>query len=260
MTLSKWKELFLYREMLKNLILRDLRTRYKGSILGFVWTFLNPLLMLVIYTIAFKTIMRMNIPNYSIFLFSGLLPWLYLQSTVSLNTSIIVGNSGLVKKVYFPYQILPLSATVAGAVNYIFSLSILLIAMLFFGMSISIKILLFFPLILFIQMVLVHGLSLLLSALNVYFRDIQHIIGIVFMAWFYLTPIFYPLSMVPTQYQSYFHFNPMTTIMQAYQDIFYYNETPQLGHILGSFVYSLTVLILGSIVFHMLKKRFAEEL
>ncbi|KRE51059.1 ABC transporter permease [Paenibacillus sp. Soil724D2] len=252
-------ELYNYREMLKNLIIRDLRTRYRESILGFFWTLLNPLLMLVIYTIAFKTILRMDMPNYSVFLFSGLLPWLYLQTVVSSSTTIIVNNSGIIKKVYFPYEILAISATVSGAINYLLTLCALFAAMIFFQVSFTLS-LLFFPLVLLIQMILILGLSLLLSSINVYFRDVEHIVNIFFMALFYLTPIFYPISMVPDKYRFLFQLNPMTRIEQAYQSIFYYGKFPDLQILFMSLLFSLVIFIVGFFTFTILKKKFAEEL
>lgn len=253
------REIYNYREMLKNFIQRDLRTRYKESILGFFWTLLNPLLMLIIYTIAFKTILRMDMENYSIFLFSGLLSWNYLQTTVSNNTAIIVNNSGLVKKVYFPYEILPLSTSIAGAINYLLCMIVLLAAMIYFDVKITVAVLSVF-IILAIQVIFVFGLSLMLCAINVYFRDVEHIVGVLFMAWFYLTPIFYPLSMVPEKYQHLFYYNPMTYFMEAYQSIFYHGKVPELNLILYCFIVALIILIVGYIVFYLLKRKFAEEL
>lgn len=252
-------QIYEYREMLKNLVVRDLRTRYKESVLGFLWTLINPLLMLVIYSIVFKTIMRMDIENYSIFLFSGLLPWQFHQTVVSSNTSIIINNSGLIKKVYFPSEILPIGTTVAGAINYLLCLIVLFISMLYVGVPIRMSIL-YFPLILLTQMVFIIGLSLMLSAMNVYFRDLEHIVGIIMMAWFYLTPVFYPLSMVPEKYQSIFLLNPMTHIEQSYRDIFYYGQPPEVETLLICLLFSVLFLVAGLFLFGKLKRNFAEEL
>ncbi|MDF9840209.1 MULTISPECIES: ABC transporter permease [unclassified Paenibacillus] len=254
-----FRQIYGYREMLKNLVVRDLRTRYKESVLGFLWTLINPLLMLLIYSIVFKTIMRMDIENYSIFLFAGLLPWQYHQTVVSSNTSIIINNNGLIKKVYFPAEILPLSSTIAGAINFLLSLLVLLVSMIVVGVPFSLNII-FLPLLLFLQMIFIFGLSLILSSLNVFFRDLEHIVGILMMAWFYMTPVFYPLSMVPEKFQAIFALNPMTPLEQAYRQIFYYGKPPEM-HTLGSFfVYSVIFLIVGLLLFNNLKKKFAEEL
>lgn len=253
------RQIYSYREMLKNLVIKDLRTRYRESVLGFFWTLINPLLLLLIYSIVFKTIMRMDIENYSIFLFSGLLPWQFHQTVISNNTSIIINNSGLIKKVYFPSEILPLSSTIAGAINYLLCLIILFISMVVVGVPITLNVM-FFPLILLIQMIFIVGLSLGLSSLNVYFRDLEHIVGILMTAWFYLTPVFYPLSMVPERYQAIFKLNPMTHIEQAYREIFYYGKAPNMETLALCFLFSLIFLLIGLILFGNLKKRFAEEL
>jgi ABC-2 type transport system permease protein len=197
--------------------------------------------------------------NYSVFLFSGLLPWMYLQTVVTSNTMAIVGNSGLIKKIYFPREILPLSATIAGAINYLLCLSALIVAMLFYRVDFT-WYLLYFPVILIIEMIMIQGLSLVFSALNVFFRDINHIVGILFMAWFYLTPIFYPIDLVPENFRPWFELNPMTKIEQAYQSIFYYGNAPSMNGLLISFAYSVIIYILGYFIFYWLDKRFAEEL
>lgn len=254
-----FRQIYLYREMLKNLIVRDLRTRYRESVLGFLWTLINPLLMMIIYSIVFKTIMRMDIENYSIFLFAGLLPWQYHQTVVASNTTIVVNNSGLIKKVYFPVEILPISSTVAGAINYLFSLIVLFLAMIVVGFHFSYNIF-FLPILLIIQMLFIFGLSLILSSLNVFFRDLEHIVGILMMAWFYLTPVFYPLSMVPEKYQSVFSLNPMTSIEQAYRQIFYYGQPPAMESLLVFLLYSILFLLIGLFLFNKLKRNFAEEL
>jgi ABC-2 type transport system permease protein len=184
---------------------------------------------------------------------------MYLQSTVSSNTAIIVNNSGLVKKVYFPYEILPLSTSIAGAINYLFCLIVLLAAMLYFGVEITIAVLSVIA-VLVTLMIFALGLSLLLSAVNVYFRDTEHIVGVLFMAWFYLTPIFYPLSMVPEKYQHFFLFNPMTHFMDSFQKIFYYGEVPQPRQFLYCLLIAVITLAVGYLVFRILKRRFAEEL
>jgi ABC-2 type transport system permease protein len=201
----------------------------------------------------------MDMEKYSVFLFSGLLPWMYLQTVVSTNTMAIVGNSGLIKKIYFPREILPLSATVAGAINYLLCLSALVVAMIFYKAEFTIN-MLYFPLILAIQMILIQGLSLAFSALNVFFRDITHIVNILFMAWFYLTPIFYPIDMVPEKFRNWFELNPMTKIEQSYQSIFYYGNAPSYNGLLVSFIYAVIIYILGYCIFNWLDKKFAEEL
>lgn len=251
-------ELSNYRQMIKSLVLSDLRTRYKGSVLGFLWTFLNPLLMLIVYTIVFSTIMRFDMPNYTIYMFVGLLPWINFSSSVLSSSSVIIRNSNLIKKIYFPHEVLPLSTVLGGIVNYLFGLIIMLIAIFISGMSLSVYAL-YFPLILFLQFILTYGLTLLFSSLNVYFRDLEHILGAVVMAWFYFTPIIYSSSMIPEKYQYIFNINPMKPIIESLQDIFYYQRGPQLDNLLLSFTYNTVLLVVSWFIFRKLSRRFAEE-
>lgn len=251
-------ELFNYKQMIKSLVLSDLRTRYKGSILGFLWTFLNPLLMLLVYTIVFSTIMRFDMENYIIYMFIGLLPWLNFSSSIQSSSSIVIRNSNLIKKIYFPHEVLPLSTVFGGIINYLFGLIIMFAAIFISGMTISVYVL-YFPVILFLQFLLTYALTLLFSSLNVYFRDLEHILGVIVMAWFYFTPIIYPASMIPEQYQFIFDFNPMKPIIESLQDIFYYQRNPEFVSLLKSLVYNSILLLFSWIVFRKLSKRFAEE-
>ncbi|MBE1445676.1 ABC transporter permease [Paenibacillus sp. OAS669] len=252
-------EIYNYRQMLSSLVLTDLRTRYKGSVMGFLWTFLNPLLLLAIYSVVFSFIMRQNIENYPMFLFCAILPWTFFSSSIQSCSGIILRNSNLVKKIYFPREILPLSVIIAGVINYFFGLVILIPSLLLTGIHINIS-LIAFPLILFVQTLLVLGVSLIVSAMNVYFRDLEHIIAIVLQAAFYITPIIFPISMVPKEFQMYFLLNPMTEIIQAYRNIFYYGTMPDFAHLFLYLLYSFIVLVIGWAIFNKLQKSFAEEI
>ncbi|TDL51899.1 ABC transporter permease [Paenibacillus dendritiformis] len=257
--ISDWKEIYKYREFLKNSVSKDLRTRYKGSFLGFLWTFLNPLLMLVVYSILFSFVLRMDVKDYPVFLFCTLLPWNFFVSSVQVSSSIIVSSSNLIKKIYFPLETLPLSVVLASCANYLLSIVILVPAMTIFGYYPNINYL-WFPLILFCQIILTMGLSFLVSCLTVYFRDLEHMIGIFLMALFYLTPVLYPITMVPEEYRYIFHWNPMSVIITSYRDIFYYNKTPDLYLLTIVLLFSIVCLILFQYIFKKLKFRFIEEI
>lgn len=253
------KDIYQYREMLKSLVSKDLRTRYKGSILGFFWTFLNPLLMLTVYTVLFSTIMRMGINNYAMFLFVALLPWLFFANTLQGSTMIIIANAGLVKKIYFPVEVLPLSIVLGNLFNYLLSLLIMIPALYFFKIPLTWAVI-YFPLILLIQLIFTLALTLLLSALNVYFRDIEHVISIFLMAWFYLTPVIYPVSLVPKNYLNLFYLNPLSSIILAYRDIFFYGKTPNLTKLGFVALFSALLLVGAIIIFNHIKRGFAEEI
>ncbi|MFS0555796.1 ABC transporter permease [Brevibacillus sp. 179-C9.3 HS] len=257
--LKKLREIYSYRQMLRSLVLTDLRTRYKGSILGFFWTFLNPLLMLLVYSILFKYVMKMNLENYTAFLFIGLLPWFLFNQSIQSSAGVIIRNAGLVKKIYFPKEILPISVIIGGLINYLFSFIILVPLLLISNIQLS-WIVLWFPVILLVTLIFSLALSLLISSLNVYFRDLEHIMGIILMAWFYMTPVIYPEDMIPNDLKTAFSYNPMKVIVQSYQDIFYYNQVPNLLGLAVVGIISLLIMIIGFYVFFKLSKNFAEEI
>ncbi len=256
---SAFQEIYAYRELYKNMVKRNLRTRYKASFFGFLWTFINPLLQLVVYSVVFSSIMRMNIAKFPMFLFVALLPWIFFASATQEATNIIVSNSNIVKKVYFPREILPLATTTAGLVNLGLSFIIAIIALLLFHIPLRPS-LLALPLVMGLEFIFTLGICFLVSALNVYFRDIEHVWGILMMAWFYFTPIVYPINIVPTKYIKYIFLNPMVTLTEAYRDILYYGKFPYFPG-LGMFtLLAILVLIVGYMVFIRLAKGFAEEI
>jgi len=255
---SAFREIYAYREMYKNMVKRDLRTRYKASFFGFLWTFINPLLQLVVYSIVFSSIMRMDVDKFPMFLFVALLPWIFFANTTLEATNIIVSNSNIVKKVYFPREILPIATTTAGLVNLGLSFIIAIAALLLYHIPLRPS-LFALPLVMALEFIFTLGVSFLVSALNVYFRDIEHVWGILMMAWFYFTPIVYPIKMVPTQYIKYIFLNPMATLTEAYRDILYYGIFPYFPG-LGMFaLLAIIVLIVGYLVFIRLAKGFAEQ-
>ncbi|HHW42655.1 MAG TPA: ABC transporter permease [Desulfotomaculum sp.] len=253
------KEIYAYREMLKNLVARELRARYKGSVLGFLWTFFNPLLMLVVYSVVFSFVMRSNIQNYSMFLFVALLPWNYLSVSVIQGASSLVQNGALVKKIYFPREVLPLSIVLTNLVNYLLSLLILIPALLIFKISLT-PALLAFPAVLLSETLLVTTLVFLVAVANVYFRDLEHIVGILMTVWFFLTPVLYPVDIIPAEARPFFDLNPATPLMEAYRAIFFYGRWPDWT-VLGRLTAALVPLLMMSMaVFNCLQKNVAEEI
>lgn len=253
-----FKEIYAYREMYKNMVKRDLRTRYKASVLGFLWTFINPLLQLTVYSVVFSFIMRMNIAKFPMFLFVALLPWIFFANTTQEATNIIINNSNIVKKVYFPREILPLATTTAGLVNLGLSFIIALVALLLFRIPLRPS-LLALPMVMCLEFIFTLGISFLVSSLNVYFRDIEHVWGILMMAWFYFTPIVYPINMVPIKYIKYLYLNPMVTMTEAYRDILYYGKFPYFPGLAMFAILAILVLIVGYLVFIRLARGFAEQ-
>lgn len=253
------KELYNYREMLSNLVKKDLRTRYKGSVLGFLWTFVNPLLQLIVYTLVFSVIMRVNVDKFYIYLFIALIPWIFFTTAIQGSSSCIISNKDLIKKIYFPRIIIPISVVNSAFMNMLFSMVIVFIALLVSGIGLS-KYIIFLLVIMLIEYLFTLGLSFLLSALTVYFRDLEHILGILIMGWFYATPIVYTIDMIPEKYLSIFNLNPMVQIMQVYRDILYYKQMPSFNGLGSVIIYSMIMITIGYIVFQKLQKGFAEEL
>ena len=254
------KELWEYREMVASLVKRDLKSRYKGSVLGFLWMFLNPLLQLAVYTVVFSTIMRMGIDKFYLFLFVALVPWLFFSTCLSAGTTVIFSQQDMVKKIYFPREVLPLAFTLSQFVNMLLSFLVIFAVVLCSGIKIELQALLYLPLVMCVEFILALGVTYLVSALNVYFRDLEHILGIVSMAWMYLTPIKYPIDMVPKEYEPLFYFNPMTSITIAYRDILYYGQVPHISTLSNAMVMGFVVLAAGQITFGRLQKHFVEEL
>ena len=205
------KEIWEYREMVASLVKRDLKSRYKGSVLGFLWMFLNPLLQLAVYTVVFSTIMRMGIDKFYLFLFVALVPWLFFSTCLSAGTTVIFSQQDMVKKIYFPREVLPIAFTISQFVNMLLSFLVIFAVLIISGIRLNPQALFFLPLVMLVEFVMALGVTYLVSALNVYFRDLEHILGILSMAWMYLTPILYPMDMVPQQYTTLFTLNPNTS-------------------------------------------------
>jgi lipopolysaccharide transport system permease protein len=264
--MSSLREIVAYRSLFKNLVKRDLKVRYKNSLLGFFWSLLNPFLMMVVFTVVFSKILRFNIPNYPAFLMVGFMPWLYLATSLSQSVQSVVGSGPLLGKVYFPREVLPLSTVLSNLVNFLLALVPLSLFLLALGVRPGWHVALL-PAVIVVQTLLVSGLALLLSALNVKLRDLGVILEVVLMAWFYLTPVFYSMAQVvewvPSQYLRIYMLNPMTGIVLAYRWSLLGRELPgvHVGHqALLAGALSVGVFAVGVAVFQRLKKRFVEEL
>lgn len=253
------KDLYQYRELLKNNIKKEIRGKYKGAWLGIFWSYINPLLMLVVYSVVFSQIMRVNIPNYTMFLFTALIPWTFFTATVSQGAFSVVANGNIIKKVYFPREIIPISIVTSNALTFLISCIIMFIFIIITGLGFSWYILLF-PVVVLTQYLLLMGISLILSAITVYVRDVEHIITVLLMVMFYGTPIVYSMAMVPASMKMILLINPMTPIINAYRDILFYKQMPNMLQLGGIIVISLVVLVFGLFIFKKLQRNFAEEL
>lgn len=253
------KELYGYRQLLKSNVRKEIRGKYKGSFLGVLWSFVNPLLMTLVYAIVFPFLLRGSQPHYTTFIVIAILPWNWFTATISQGTSTILANGGIIKKVYFPRAILPISIVTSGLVNFIISCLIILLFLIFSGIGFSPYILLL-PLIVILQYILQLGIILITGSINVYIRDLEYIINFFIQMLFYATPVLYSMSMFPKKIQWLLRLNPMTTIIESYRDIFFYKQAPNFEMLGYVFVISVVILLVGSLVFKKLEKGFAEEL
>jgi len=253
-----FRELFQYRELLKTNIKKEIRGKYKGSFLGVLWSFINPLLMVAVYAIVFPYIMRIKQDNYLIFLISGVIPWTFFTSVIVAGCNCVWINGGIIKKVYFPREILPISITLASLINFMISCVIILIFVIFGGVGISIN-LLWLPVVAIIQALFSLGLLFIFSSINVYIRDVEYIVQFIVNLLFYATPVLYNANMFPERYRWILYMNPMAHLLDAYRSIFYYKTMPNLESLGFVGLIAIVVLIIGYLVFNNLKKNFAEE-
>ena len=263
--------LFTYRGLLYYLVLREVKVRYKNSVLGFIWSLLNPLAMMLVFTLVFGLFFPSDqrIEKYPVFLLCGLLPWNYFVAGVLGSVNCITGNANLVNKVYFPRDILPLANILAQLVNFLLALVVL------FGVLIIARVhftpwLWLFPIVIIIQTTFMFGVALLLSTINVFYRDVGMIMDVVILAWFFLTPIFYPASRVPISVEVieglvlparriYYILNPMASIISMYRDLFFHGYRTDPDFFLRTTVTALLVLALGYWVFLRYQGRLGEE-
>jgi lipopolysaccharide transport system permease protein len=267
--IRRFSELYNYRELMRNLVIRDLKIRYKNSVLGVLWSLLNPLLMTVVFTVVF-TVMLPNyeVDNYAVFFLCGFLPWNFLSASLVGGTGSIINNSNLIKKVYFPREVLPISIVLSNLVNFALAMLVLFAVILVFRTRITAAVLML-PLVILGQVMFITGLALLLATANVFYRDTQHILEVVIQAWFFLTPIFYPITILPPDkailgvtinVQLWLRrLNPMASLVASYQDVLYWGVPTGLDFLLRTLITCALVLVIGYAVFCRYSSVFGEE-
>ncbi len=258
--LTDIKNIWNFREMVFELTHRELRGKYKGSVLGFLWTYINPLMQILVYAFVFSQIFRSGIEKFHLYLIVSMFPFNFFTGGVIQGLGSIRYQGDLVKKVYFPRQILPIVSLTVNFVNLLISFGIIYSILLISGWGIDLKIQMWLIPVMFIEYVFALGLALLLSAVEVYFRDIEHIVSVLMMIWMYVTPMFYSIEIIPEKFLKFFYCNPMLYIISMYQQILYYKVAPDLTYMLRGLLFAISFFIIGSIVFKVLEKRFAEEL
>jgi lipopolysaccharide transport system permease protein len=266
---SNLRELVRYRVLIQSLVGRELKARYRGTVLGFFWSFFNPLLLMIVYTAVFGLILQPRDPDfqgqplvYALFLFSGLLPWQWFSATTLESSSVLMTNGNLIKKILFPAEVLPVVTVTANLVHFLFGLPILFILIPLLGGHFSVY-LLFLPLVILVQYIFCLGFGLLISALTVHFRDIRDILANLLTFWFFSTPVIYSLNFGSLQkyplLRTLLNLNPMTHIIGGYHSVLYYGELIHWKKLGVTFLVSLLLFWAGYAVFDRLRDSFAEE-
>ena len=254
-----FKNMYQYRELLKTSVKKEVRGKYKNSFLGVIWSFLNPLLQIAVYAIVFPLILRNNQENYVIFLCCGLIPWTFFATSINRSAFSFIENGNILKKVYFPREIIPISVVTSEAINFMISTLIILGFVIFGGLGIS-KYIVFYPLVLLVQYFVVLSISIIIASICVYLRDLQHFIGVALQLLFYVAPVVYSPNMIPEKFQWVLKINPMTYIINAYRDIFYNKTMLEIKPLMTVFVLAIIAFGIGYFIFSILQKGFAEQL
>jgi len=272
--IQKLKELFKYRQLILTLVSRELKARYRGTALGFLWSFINPLLLLIVYSVVFTVILpnrtgtvegvKLDGIEYAIFLFSGLLPWIWFSTSLIESSGVLFVHGNLIKKIQFPIEVLPIMVVFTNLVHFLLGVPILLAMILIFGKGISLTWWLFFlPIALFVQFVFTMGLGFLVSALTVHFRDLKDILTNLLTLWFFATPVIYPFMSEAIQKHKVIVWlltlNPMTHIIEAYHYTFVFGKLPHWKKLPITFIVGLGLFYLGYLIFDKLRDTVVEE-
>lgn len=271
--MQKLSEFVSSRELFYNLTLRELRSKYKRTVLGWTWSLLNPLTSMVIYTLVFGVFLKVEpdpgdpsgLHNFTMFLLCGLLPYNFISNGLNGGMGTLIGNGNLVKKVYFPREILVAASTASWVVSFLIELAVLVVVLAFFG-NITVMWIPMALLLVVLETVFVLGLALMLAAAAVYFRDLQHLLGLVLQVWFYTAPIVYPMHLIQSELGTsgwkiqIYNLNPLTRLVEGFRDVFYDMRFPAIDHLLYITGFSFVSLYLGLVVFARLQGRLAEEL
>lgn len=254
-------ELVRRRELLWNMTLRHLRGQYKQSVLGYAWAFVNPLSFMLILSFVFSTILRISsqgIP-FPLFVMMGLIPWIFFSNAVSAATDSVAGASSLVTKVYFPREILPIAAVLTKLVDLFFGMVVLAGLMIYYG-YLPTETVVWVPLLLIIHLSFTLGVSFPLAALNLYLHDVRFLVGVVLTLWFYLTPIMYPLDLVPDRYLFVYNLNPNSLLIDSYRRVVLLDQSPGVDRLALGLSISVVTLLIGYYLFKKMERGFADSI
>jgi ABC-type polysaccharide/polyol phosphate export permease len=248
-------------ELLYLLTARELKLRYQDTILGFVWSVLKPLLLALVLYFALKQVVRIQVKDYQLVLISALFPWAWFQTSVLLAAPVITHNGNLIKKIHFPRYVLPFAVVTNNMVHFLLALPVIAIFVVGSGYRPSTAWLIGIPVLALVELVLLMGVVLFISSLNVYFRDLEHLVEVFLNLLFYATPIIYPLSLSKAHhYKNLLLINPLTSLIEAWRELFMYNKVPGLEALWPCLVFTIIAVAIGSIVFGRLERGFADAL
>jgi homopolymeric O-antigen transport system permease protein len=249
-----------YRELLRNLVLKDLKLKYRGSVLGFAWSLVNPLVMLVVYWLAFTYILGFRRENFVLFLLVGLLAWTFFASTMSMATGTIADSGGLLKSVRFPRTVMPMATVLFNLAQYLMTFAVLLPALLIVFRMAPAWPMLAYPAVLLLLVLFTSGAALIVATASAYYRDVKHLVDVALQVLFWLTPVVYDLSNVPERIRPLLLFTPMSPFVTAMHDIFYHQAWPSVWVWTAALVWSVPIFVGGLTMFLSFEDRFAEQL
>ncbi len=257
---SHFGELYRYRVLVDALVRREVKARYRGSVLGYLWTLLNPLLLLVVYLLVFTRFTRaVALPNYALFLFAGILPWQWMATSITNGTTSIAYGGALITRVCIPPQVLPLVAVLSNLVNFLLALPLAVAAAAVAGLGPGAA-LAVLPLAILNELVFLYGVSLIAATLTVRFRDVQFLVQNLLLVWFFLTPVAYPLDLVPDRYRVFVSANPATALMRPFQQILFDGRVPDVRHLALGAAWALAAVLAAVILFETMRDRLVEEI
>lgn len=246
-------------DLLLVLTLKELKVRYKNNVLGYLWSVLHPLAFAFVFFVAFKIVMRIQMENYTLFLIAGLFPWQWFSNSVNFSTGALIGNASIIKKINFPREVIPMVTVLNDAIHFILAFPVIILFMLIYHKLPTISWLYGIPLLFALQFLLIYGLSLIFSAINLFFRDMERLISIFTTLLFYFTPIIYPETMIPEKYRHLIMLNPVAPLMINWRNLILDGRI-ELVELVPCFIYSVLIFVTGYLLFKKLSYRFAEVL
>lgn len=253
------RKIIYFLDLIQVLVLKDLKIRYKSSVLGYLWSLLNPLSLALIFYFVFKIVVKFPVENYVVYLVTGLFPWQWIANSLSVSTSVLLANAGLIKKVQCPREVFPLSVVLQDGVHFILSLPVIFLLLKFYALPFLFSRLPLVFLLIFLQLLFLYGLTLIISSINLFFRDLERLVAIFLTIMFYFTPIIYTVDYIPNNIRPYLYFNPFFPFIELWHMVFLKDTINFTLLYLGVF-YTGLFLLVGWLVFKKLSPKFAEAL